>query len=119
VKKGVQVMVIQFDGDWTILKNMSNMDYVDFNCLEGGNYIEKMEQVHEMVMQALKDAQANGVDYVMFNYGDSASKRFIGTSKSIVKAIMRSKESEPFFIKKKSIQHRLGFVAAIKPKSQR
>jgi hypothetical protein len=59
-------MVIQFDGDWTILKNMGSMRYVDFNRLEGGNYFEKMAQVHQMVMQALKDAQAKGVDYVMF-----------------------------------------------------
>lgn len=111
-------MVIKFDGDWTILRNMSNMHYVDFNGLEGGNYHEKLVTVHAVVMQALKDAQAKGVDYVMFTYGNSTSEAFIGTARSMVRAIMKSKESAPFIIKKRSIEHRSGFIAAIKPNSQ-
>jgi len=112
------VMVIPFDGDWAILRNMPNMHCVDFNCLEGGNYYEKMAKVHAAVMQALKDAQAKGVDYVMFTYGYSTSEAFIGTARSMVRAIMKSKESAPFIIKKRSIEHRSGFIAAIKPKNQ-
>lgn len=110
-------MVIKFDGDWTILKDMGNMQHVDFNGLEGKNYYEKMTRVHAIVMQALKDAQAEGVDYVMFIHGYSSSEPIIGSARSIVRSIMSSREATPFINKKKSIQHSSVFIAAIKPKN--
>ena len=108
-------MFIRFDGDWTILKDIANMHYVDLNDLEGRNFYEKMAWVHKLVMQALKNAQSKGVDYVMFNHGHSFSGSYIMTARSMVRSIMSSKEAAPYIVKKKSIQHKSVFVAAIKP----
>lgn len=109
-------MYIEFDGDWTILKDMGKMDYVELNELGSGNYYEKMARAHKLVMQALKDAQAKGADYVMFNYGCPTPGSFFMTPKSMVMSIVKSKEAAPYINKKSSIRHSTVFVAAIKPK---
>lgn len=109
-------MFIKEYGDWTKLRGMGSMFEVDFHYLEGRNYFEKMALAAEMVLRSLKKAQDEGKDYVMFIHGYSTSGRFRRTARSVVRSIMRSKESTPFIIKNKSIQHETVFLAKIKQK---
>lgn len=111
-------MFIKASGDWSRFKDIGPMFYVDFHYIEGGNYHEKMQKVHDMVFESLKYAQDEKFEYVMFTHGYSTSGPFKTTARSVVRTIMRGKESTPYIIKSKSIQHRSVFVAAIKPKKQ-
>ncbi len=109
-------MFIKADGDWEFLKYLGKIYYVDFYLPEGKTFYEKMEQSHRIVINSLKYAQEEGYDYVLFNHGDSRSGPVLGSPKSAVRSIMKSKEAIPYIIKKKSIQHESVFLAAIKPK---
>ena len=53
---------------------------------------------------------------MIFRHGHSTSGPFKTTARSIVRSIMRDKESTPFIIKSRSIQHYSVFVAAVRPK---
>lgn len=81
------------------------------------NYWDCMAQVHEQTLEALRKAQAEGYQHVMFRHGASTSRPGQTTARSIVRGLMRSKESTPYIIKSKSIQHPTVFVAAIRPKA--
>jgi len=111
-----RVMFIKTDGDWDFLKYLGKIYYVDFYLPEGKSFYEKMEQSHRIVINSLKYAQDQGYDYVLFNYGASTSRPVLGSPRSAVRSIMRSKEAAPYTIKKKSIQHESVFLVAIKPK---
>ena len=74
-----------------------------------------MAEVAGIVREALRVAQAEGFQYVMFRHGYSTSGPFQTTARSIVRANMRSKEATPFIIKNQSMQHNAVFVAAIRP----
>jgi hypothetical protein len=105
-------------GDWKNLKDMSAM-IVDlhFGRGEPGQFSNNMAEVADIVMQEIKAAQAKGCAYVTFMHGYSTSKPGETTARSIVRGIMRSKESTPFVIKSQSMQHNSVFVAAIRPAS--
>jgi hypothetical protein len=111
-------MFQKLDGNWTTLRdNIPNLMIVDlhFGRGEPGQWCNNMAEVYAIVTRALKDAQAWGCDFVMFKHGHSTSYQFKTTTRSIVRGIMRSKESTPFIIKAKSIQHYSVFVAKIRP----
>jgi hypothetical protein len=110
-------MFIIADGDWGHFRYLGKIYHVDFYLQEGKNFFEKMGQLQKITMKALKDAQDQGYDYVLFNHGHSTSGPIMGSARSTVRSIMRSKESNPFVNKKKSIQHRSVFLAAIIPKT--
>lgn len=112
--------MIRENRDWTEYRNLPDLIEVDFHWKgrgQGSNnsYFDKMGDVYETTMQALKFAYENGKEYVLFTHGHSPL--YIGQSNSctIVRGIMRSKESTPYIIKSQSIQHPSVFVAKIRP----
>ena len=106
-------------GDWKKYRELGTYTECDFHYLEGRNYSEKLGQVHGIVMGGFKEAQEKGIEYVIFTHGHSTSGPFKTTTRSIVRHIMRSKESTPYVIKKNCIQHYSVFVAAIRPISKK
>jgi len=114
------------NGDWTRFRSLGNYKEIDFHFGsddydENGNWIgltfwDKMDIVYDTVMESLKEAQEEGIEYLIFTHGYSTSRPGQTTARSVVRGIMRSKASTPYIIKNKSIQHYSVFVAAIRPK---
>lgn len=89
--------------------------YDEDSSREYDSYDSKMARVYDITMDALKKAQQDNLEYIMFTHGWSTSRRGKTTARSVVRGIMRSKESTPYIIKSKCIQHNSVFVAAIRP----
>jgi hypothetical protein len=79
-------------------------------------YSEKMAQVKRDVLGELKDAYEGGVEWLLVIHGRSTSGPFKMTSRSVVRQLMRSKETTPYIRRSACIQHETVFVAAIRPK---
>ena len=125
-------MFIREGGNWTKFRELGTYLEVDFHFNDGnkyneydelGNvsedcmpYWEKMGLVYENTLDALKKAQDEGIQYVIFTHGHSTSRPGQTTARSVVRSIMRSKESTPYIVKKSSIQHYSVFASKIKPK---
>ncbi|MDA3896772.1 MAG: hypothetical protein PF482_11580 [Desulfobacteraceae bacterium] len=104
-------------GDWDRKYNSLSKLTVDLH--DSGKpfkpYHELMAEAHSMTMEALQKAQQEGFDYVLVLHGSSTSRPGKTTKRSIVRSLMRSKESTPYIIKSKSIQQETVFLAAIRP----
>jgi len=74
-----------------------------------------MAAVYSDALEALKNAQLNKLDYVVFTHGWSTSRPGTITSRSHVRKLMRSREATPYIIRRNCIQHHSVFVAAIRP----
>jgi hypothetical protein len=111
-------MFIKEEGDWQGYKNLPDMMEVDlhFGRGEPGSFMDNMGEVSELVKRALRDAQECGFQFIMFRHGHSTSRPGQTTARSFVRGIMRSKESTPFIIKSRSVQHDSVFIAAVRPK---
>ena len=111
---------IEEGGDWTKYRSLPNLREFDFHNNEDEEsclpYWERMENVWNDSLKVLETSQASGVEYVLFTHGWSTSYSGNITSRSQVRKLMRSKESTPYIIRKKCIQHDSVFVAAIRPK---
>ena len=112
-------MFKKYDGDWQKLRSLPGLLEVDlhFGKSEPGSFRNSMAEVASIVEKTLRDAQECRFQYVMFLHGYSTSGPFKTSSRSIVRAIMRSKESTPFIVKSRSIQHNSVFVAAMRAAS--
>jgi len=108
-------------GDWTCYRKLPNVLEVDFHWQTNGprktDYWDCMAEVYTVAFDALKKAQAEGNQFVLFTHGASTSRTGQTTARSMVRGLMRSKESTPYIMKSKSIQHNTVFVAAIRPKA--
>ena len=105
------------DGDWKQYRLLPRRTEVDFH-FEGRrevSYAEAMGEAYERALKALQQAQEQGFRYVIFQHGHSTSGPGKTTARSVVRGLMRSRDSTPYVIKAKSIQHYSVFVAAIKP----
>ena len=106
-------------GGWKRYRDLPGVYEVDFHWSDHGpremDYGDAMEEVHRTALNALKKAHADpSINYVLFTHGWSTSGPFKITARSVVRGLMRSKESTPYIVKAKSIQHESVFVAAIK-----
>jgi len=97
----------QLPGVWEIDFHNDGNEYT-------GSYWENMKEVWNDTLNALKIAQEQGIQYVLFTHGHSTSHRGVTTSRSQVRSVMRSKEATPFIIRKECIQHYSVFVAKIR-----
>ena len=109
-------MFKKIKGDWKDLANTADIKVnLHFGRGEPGQWSNNMAEVSGIVTKTLRDAQAEGCRYVLFMHGYSTSRPGQMSARSIVRGIMRSKESTPFIIKSQSMQHNSVFVAAIRP----
>lgn len=111
------IKFIKTGGNWTDFRKLpGRMMEVDLHFGEGasGNFWDSMDRVEQIVRGALKNAQNEGFDWVMFRHGWSTSRPGSTSSRSVVRGLMRSRDSSPFIVKNKSYQHQSVFVAAIK-----
>ena len=109
-------------GDWTEYRKLSCVTEIDFHFNQDGpsyhDYYESMEAVRQTALDNLKRAYEGGkINYVLFTHGWSTSRRGSTTSRSVIRAVMRSPDATPYIDRKRCIQHDSVFVAAIrKPK---
>ena len=102
-------------GNWTAYRDLPDVFEVDFHYGEGsGCYGAAMDDVRENVLAALRSAYEEGYRYVLFRHGYSTSRIGKTSSRSVVREVMRGRESTPFVVKSQSIQHYSVFVAAIR-----
>ena len=110
-------------GDWTEYRKLDGVTEYDFHRAEENGfspdgyrpYWDRMDSVYSETLDKLKDAQKSGNKFVIFTHGWSTSRIGKTTSRSQVRAVMRSKDSTPYIIRKECIQHDSVFVAAIRP----
>lgn len=113
-------------GNWTDLRTLGNMLEVDFHYGQYKGYAvvdrperlpfaETMDRVYNEAFGALQRAQAQGKEYVMFRHGHSTSGPGRRSSRSVVRALMRSKAATPYIVRAKCVEHYSVFVAAIRP----
>ena len=81
----------------------------------GMAYWEHLECWHKRTMDALKKAQKEKLEYVLFTHGSSTSRQGKETARSVVRKIMRGKNGTPYIIRKKCIDYGSAFLAVIKP----
>ena len=105
--------------DWTKYRKLPNIMEVDYHRSDSGPRYEPyhvyMEEVYEEALEILKSAQQDGFDWVLFRHGSSTSRRGKTTTRSMVRSLMRRKESTPYIVRSKSIQHETVFLAAVRP----
>ena len=118
-------MVIREGGDWVRYRRLPNLMEVDFHFnqypgnddYKGTCYYERMEENYQTAFAALKKAQAENYEWVLFTHGHSTSYGWSDTTtRSQIRKLIRSKDSTPYVLKSKSIQHPSVFVAKIRPK---
>ena len=106
------------NGDWSRFQSLPDLMQVDFHWsgfeTTKGLY-GNMAEVYDTAVGALKEAYRTGRQYVLFTHGYSTSGRGKTSARSIIRALMESKEATPYIIRKKCIKHYSVFVAAIRP----
>ncbi len=107
----------QATGDWTQYRKLQPSIEVDFHSSEYGPrevpYWEAMAEVRHKALEALKEAQREGIRYVIFRHGWSTSRPGKTTARSEVRSLMRSKEATPYIIRKECIQHEEAVFVAV------
>ena len=85
-------------GDWTRFRQWGSYREVDFHPPDrrGGfrfeesvPYWERMQDVEQDTLTALKAAQRDGIEYVIFTHGSSTSRIGKTTARSQVRKVMR------------------------------
>ena len=108
---------IEGDGSWAQYKDLPDLVEVDFHWSDfppDKSYRERMGDVRNAGLEALKRAYEEKKRYVLFTHGSSTSRRGKTTARSVDRGLMRSSDSTPYVEKAKSIQHNSVFVAAIR-----
>ena len=105
-------------GDWTGFRQLpGKVAEVDFHHGHRDpdlSYWDAMDEVYEDAKKALEQAQAGGADWLILRHGSSTSDFGKTTARSMIRRLMRSRDSTPFVRKSESIQHKGVFVAAIR-----
>jgi hypothetical protein len=72
--------------DWTRFRgpNSNEVDFHRSGTRPGVSYDEKMAEVYDETLKALKDAQKNGTEYIIFTHGSSTSRLGKKTARSVV-----------------------------------
>ena len=108
-------MIYQDDFNWGEWQGRTDVKTVDFHWgKRQGIFWEWAAEVYEMATEALKTAQAEGLSYVLFKHGSSTSDAGKTTARSIVRAIVRSKEATPYIVRRDTIQARSSLLVAIR-----
>lgn len=111
-------MFIQGSGNWTQYRTLQPSIEVDFHRNDLGKrdipYGVAMDKIRDEVLESLKSAYNEGKGYVLLIHGHSTSRPGKTTTRSVIRALMRSKEATPYIIRNKCIQHQSVFVAAIR-----
>jgi hypothetical protein len=104
-------------GDGREWKNHLNSMVVDYHDGKdhGMAYWELLESFCKRTMEALKKAQEDGIDYILFTHGSSTSRQGFQTARSEVRKIMKGRKGTPYIIRKKCIDYGSSFLAAIRP----
>ena len=100
--------------EWKKHHSISVVDYHD-GPDHGMAYWELLEDFRNRTMEALRKAQEEGIEYVLFTHGSSTSRQGFQTARSEVRKIMRGSEGTSFIIRKKCIDYGSSFLAAIQP----
>lgn len=83
------------------------------------SFEQNMQDAYDLTLQALKDAVEESQDSLLVVHGKSTSGIGRRSSRSVVRALMRSKEATPYIVRTKSLEHETAFLACLRPKSQR
>jgi hypothetical protein len=103
-------------GDWIEYRQLPGLVDLDLHYADNNPvpFHEKMARVHREALEALQGAQANGKEFLLIRHGHSTSRPGRTTARSVVRALMRSKEATPFIVRKACTQHYSVFVATIR-----
>lgn len=110
-------MFIREIKNWLEYRKLPDLLEVDFHPPKEKSfepYSVKMDSVWDNVLTGLKQAQQNGMKYVLFTHGSSTSRMGATTARSQVRKLMRSKEATPYIIRRECIQNESVFVASIR-----
>lgn len=112
-------------GDWKRFRRLPGPpEEIDFhfdphNVDLSVPYEERMTKARERALEALKTAQKNGANFVIFTHGSSTSHPGKATARSVVRGLMKSKDATPYIVRRDCICHETVFVAAVRPTAGR
>jgi len=109
-------------GSWTVYREWTPYPEIDFHDgprSYGTTWDDRVASFYDRTMEALEDAYAKQVPYVVFTHGHSTSRPGKTTARSIVRKIMRSPQATPYIERSRCIQHESVFVAAIRRHDQK
>ncbi len=116
-------MFIQGKGDWTLYRkaNQSELDLhpkpaKQMNGPREKSFEENMCEVHDKTLEALTQAYRDGKESLLVIHGKSTSRPGKKSSRSVVRALMRGKESTPYINRAACVQHGTVFLAVLKHK---
>jgi len=105
-------------GDWTQFRALPNAVEIDLHRSGTerypGPYEERMGEVWNDTLAALKSAFDSGKSFLLIRHGSSTSRPGRTTSRSVVRNLMRSPAATPYIDRARSIEHDSVFVAAIR-----
>lgn len=107
-----------FEGNWIALRDLGVVEinlHVDDRRPHGVSYQDVMYETYREAKKALIEHQATGVKAVLFVHGHSTSRSGSTTKRSMIRRLMRSKESTPFIIRKDCVEHETAFLAVLRP----
>jgi hypothetical protein len=81
-------------------------------------YQERMSDVLRLVFDTLKQAQSDGVEWILITHGSSTSGAFKTSARSVVRGLMRSPEATPFIVRKDCVQHETAFLVRVNPRKE-
>src|SRR4051812_39460522 len=117
--------MIEGNGDWKAFRGRFELTPGDEVDLHFGKrdrwdkcYDQAMWDVEDVVREAVRKAQENGRNYIMFRHGRSTSRPGQRAARSVVRGFMRSKEATPFIERSGCVQHDSVFVAKIRKKKR-
>ena len=104
--------------DWTTFRDLPLAVEVDFHRADrDGPYLyeDKMVEVWDDALAALKRAHRLGLRYVIFRHGRSTSGPGRTTARSQVRKLISDPASTPYVVRRDCIQHESVFVASLRP----
>ena len=118
---GEEEMFKHENRNWVEYRGLPSLREIDFHPVDGDDefaflaYYEKVERWKLRTLEALQQAQSEGIQWVLFRHGHSTSHPGKQTARSVVRGVMRSKDATPFIVRRECIQQSSVFLAAIRP----
>ena len=101
-----------YSGNWTDFRSLPLSIEIDFHNSDcrvqyhaprEASFSECMEQVQQRALESVRKAYERGLQYVIFTHGHSTSRRGRQSSRSKIRATMRSRDATPYIQRSESI----------------
>jgi hypothetical protein len=111
--------MIHEHGDWTQYRSLPNLVEIDFHRGRrdrSKSYWECMAEVREEAEQAIRQAYDEGRSWLLIGHGQSTSRPFHTTARSVIRRLVRDKSMTPYILRAQSICHPTCMAVRLRPR---